>query len=120
MIARLKKERDEARTLLSEAERKIPLLSASEASAPVTNGKRCILENRFVDGFMIPGDRKKVVPYLSSPFFACRAAVEDYDVGPDGKRIRPGITNDIIEELSSCNTLLSAQRKKRQVTFFFL
>ncbi|CAA7390575.1 unnamed protein product [Spirodela intermedia] len=82
VIARLKKERDEARTLLSEAERKIPLLSASEPSAAVTNGKR---------------------------------SVEDYDVGPDGKRIRPGITNDIIEELSSCNTLLSAQRKKRQV-----
>ncbi|MQM02086.1 hypothetical protein Taro_034852 [Colocasia esculenta] len=82
VIARLKKERDEARSLLAEAERKIPLLSASEASAPVTNGKR---------------------------------AAEDYEVGSDGKRIRPGITNDVIEELSNCNTMLSAQRKKRQV-----
>uniref|UniRef100_A0A1D1XIR0 Pre-mRNA-processing factor 19 n=1 Tax=Anthurium amnicola TaxID=1678845 RepID=A0A1D1XIR0_9ARAE len=82
VIARLKKERDEARALLAEAERKIPLLSASDQGAPVTNGKR---------------------------------AIEDFDVGPDGKRIRPGITNDIIEELSNCNTILSAQRKKRQI-----
>lgn len=81
VIARLKKERDEARMLLAQAERQIPMpTSASNANAAVSNGKR---------------------------------AAED-DLGPDGKRIRPGVTSAMIEELTECNTLLSQERKKRQ------
>ncbi|WOL09945.1 pre-mRNA-processing factor 19 [Canna indica] len=83
VIARLKKERDDARTLLAQAERQIPALAAEAANATtvVSNGKR---------------------------------AAED-DLGPDGKRIRPGITPTIITELTECNALLSGQRKKRQI-----
>ncbi|CAL9124852.1 unnamed protein product [Musa textilis] len=83
VIARLKKERDEARVLLAQAERQIPLLTASAANATtvVSNGKR---------------------------------AAED-ELGPDGKRIRPGINPAIIAELTECNALLSGQRKKRQI-----
>ncbi|RLN41133.1 hypothetical protein C2845_PM01G40620 [Panicum miliaceum] len=82
VIARLKKERDEARTLLAQAERQIPASVAGAApAAVVSNGKR---------------------------------AMED-EIGPDGKKIRPGINPVMIEELTECNTMLSAQRKKRQV-----
>nr|CAB3504685.1 unnamed protein product [Digitaria exilis] len=82
VIARLKKERDEARTLLAQAERQIPASVAVAAPvAVVSNGKR---------------------------------AMED-EIGPDGKKIRPGINPVMIEELTECNTMLSAQRKKRQV-----
>ncbi|KAM0949366.1 putative transcription factor WD40-like family [Dioscorea sansibarensis] len=82
VIARLKKERDEARMLLSQAERQIPLSTASAANNVVSNGKR---------------------------------AVEDGELGPDGKKIRPGINPVMINELTECNSLLSAQRKKRQI-----
>lgn len=34
--------------------------------------------------------------------------------GP-GKKLRQGITSDIIKELTDCNARLSGQRKKRQV-----
>ncbi|KAJ8511876.1 hypothetical protein OPV22_002310 [Ensete ventricosum] len=83
VIASLKKERDEARVLLAQAERQIPLLTASAANATtvISNGKR---------------------------------AAED-ELGPDGKRIRPGINPVIIAELAECNALLSGQRKKRQI-----
>ncbi|XP_010276202.1 PREDICTED: pre-mRNA-processing factor 19-like [Nelumbo nucifera] len=84
VIARLKKERDEARSLLAQAERQIPM-SASAAAAnasALSNGKR---------------------------------AAEDEDLGPSGKRIRPGISADIITELTECNSMLSQQRKKRQI-----
>jgi hypothetical protein len=37
------------------------------------------------------------------------------EIGPDGKKIRPGINPLMIDELTECNTMLSAQRKKRQV-----
>jgi pre-mRNA-processing factor 19 len=37
------------------------------------------------------------------------------EIGPDGKKIRPGINPVMIDELTECNTMLSAQRKKRQV-----
>lgn len=43
------------------------------------------------------------------------AAIEDGEMGPDGKRIRPGISSSIISELTDCNAVLSQQRKKRQV-----
>ncbi|PWZ13819.1 Pre-mRNA-processing factor 19 [Zea mays] len=82
VIARLKKERDEARALLAQAERQIPASVAGAApAAVVSNGKR---------------------------------AMED-EIGPDGKKIRPGINPVMIDELTECNTMLSAQRKKRQV-----
>lgn len=42
-------------------------------------------------------------------------AIEDGEMGPDGKRVRPGISNSIISELTDCNAVLSQQRKKRQV-----
>uniref|UniRef100_A0A452YCW4 Pre-mRNA-processing factor 19 n=1 Tax=Aegilops tauschii subsp. strangulata TaxID=200361 RepID=A0A452YCW4_AEGTS len=43
-----------------------------------------------------------------------KRAMED-EIGPDGKKIRPGINPVMIDELTECNTMLSAQRKKRQV-----
>jgi|UniRef100_A0ACD5TUC9 pre-mRNA-processing factor 19 len=81
VIARLKKERDESRTLLAQAERQIPISAAGPAPVAITNGKR---------------------------------ALED-EVGPDGKKMRPGINPVMIDELTECNSMLSAQRKKRQV-----
>lgn len=85
VIARLKKERDEARGLLAQAERQIPISSSVAAVANasvVSNGKR---------------------------------GAEDEDLGPGGKRIRPGISANIIAELTDCNAMLSGQRKKRQI-----
>ncbi|CAH9095177.1 unnamed protein product [Cuscuta epithymum] len=84
VIARLKKERDEARSLLALAERQIPNTSATDTatgSSTLSNGKR---------------------------------AAEDMEIDPGGKRICPGISSAIIDELSECNTTLSQQRKKRQ------
>ncbi|KAG9141569.1 hypothetical protein Leryth_022243 [Lithospermum erythrorhizon] len=84
VIARLKKERDEARALLAQADRQIPTSAATEATvtaAALINGKR---------------------------------AAEDEDIG-SGKRIRPGISTNIITELTDCNAVLSQQRKKRQI-----
>eukprot|EP00262_Sarcandra_glabra_P017571 TRINITY_DN6052_c2_g1_i1.p1 TRINITY_DN6052_c2_g1~~TRINITY_DN6052_c2_g1_i1.p1 ORF type:complete len:522 (-),score=80.40 TRINITY_DN6052_c2_g1_i1:264-1829(-) len=83
VIARLKRERDEARTLLSQAERQIPMSASTAATANasvVSNGRR-----------------------------------EDEDLGPGGKRIRPGVSAEIIAELTDCNAMLSLQRKKRQI-----
>ncbi|XP_041001982.1 pre-mRNA-processing factor 19-like [Juglans microcarpa x Juglans regia] len=85
VIARLKKERDEARSLLAQADRQIPMSASAvvTANAPVmSNGKR---------------------------------AAEDVEFGPGGKRIRPGISASIIAELTDCNAALSQQRKKRQI-----
>ena len=42
------------------------------------------------------------------------------EIGPDGKKVRPGINLVMIEELTECNTMLSAQRKKRQVYIVLL
>ncbi|WCJ24116.1 Pre-mRNA-processing factor 19 [Euphorbia peplus] len=85
VIARLKKERDEARSLLAQAERQLPTLPTTDATATaaaLTNGKR---------------------------------AAEDGDMGPPGKRVRPGISTAIITELTDCNAALSQQRRKRQI-----
>lgn len=38
-------------------------------------------------------------------------------MGPGGKKIRPGISGDVIKELQDCNAALSLQRKRRQVIF---
>ncbi|KAA3485357.1 pre-mRNA-processing factor 19-like [Gossypium australe] len=80
VIARLKKERDEARSLLAQAERQAPL--PSSAVTAVSNGKR---------------------------------ASEEEDMGPGAKRMRPGVSDSIIAELTECNAALSQQRKKRQI-----
>ncbi|XAR48930.1 hypothetical protein NMG60_11031921 [Bertholletia excelsa] len=85
VIARLKKERDEARSLLAEAERQMPMSAPAAATvnaSALTNGKR---------------------------------GPADEDIGPGGKRIRPGISASIIAELTDCNAALSQQRKKRQI-----
>ncbi|PWA93664.1 MOS4-associated complex 3A [Artemisia annua] len=84
VIARLKKELDEARTMLAHLERQAPMpaSTAVAASSALTNGKR---------------------------------AAEDDELGPDGKKIRQGISSAIITELTDCNAALSQQRKKRQV-----
>ncbi|XP_022849572.1 pre-mRNA-processing factor 19-like [Olea europaea var. sylvestris] len=85
VIARLKKERDEAVALLAQAERQIPISVAAPnavITAALSNGKR---------------------------------AAEEDEIGPDGKRIRPGISSNIISELSDCNAALSQLRKKRQI-----
>eukprot|EP00252_Welwitschia_mirabilis_P014162 TRINITY_DN31204_c0_g1_i1.p1 TRINITY_DN31204_c0_g1~~TRINITY_DN31204_c0_g1_i1.p1 ORF type:complete len:523 (-),score=113.97 TRINITY_DN31204_c0_g1_i1:369-1937(-) len=86
VIARLKKERDEARALLAEADRHVPMIQANLAAnnvPAVSNGKR---------------------------------ASEEDDQLPPSKKIRQGITAEIIKELTDCNTLLSSQRKKRQIS----
>ncbi|XP_047337261.1 pre-mRNA-processing factor 19 homolog 1-like [Impatiens glandulifera] len=86
VIARLKKERDEAREFLVQADRTMPMPASAEATvnAPgLTNGKRA------------PGDE---------------------DLGPAGKKIRAGISTSIIGELTDCNSALSQQRKKRQIS----
>lgn len=36
-------------------------------------------------------------------------------MGPDGKRIRPGIDSATVDELAEYNKMLSAQRKQREV-----
>ncbi|KAL5702424.1 RING-type E3 ubiquitin transferase [Ranunculus cassubicifolius] len=85
VIARLKKERDDARGLLSLAERQIPMTASAAATANdrmLSNGKR---------------------------------AAEDDDLGPAGKKLRPGISADTLAELAECNSNLSQQRKRRQI-----
>ncbi|XP_076959781.1 pre-mRNA-processing factor 19-like isoform X1 [Bidens hawaiensis] len=85
VIARLKKELDEARTLLAHLERQAPMPASTEVTAnasALSNGKR---------------------------------AADDDELGPDGKKIRQGISARIITELADCNAALSQQRKKRQI-----
>ncbi|XP_038720575.1 pre-mRNA-processing factor 19 homolog 1-like [Tripterygium wilfordii] len=85
VIARLKKERDEAGSLLAQAERQIPMSTSTavsaNASTGVSNGRR---------------------------------AAEDEELGPGAKKARPGISANIIADLTECNAALSQQRKKRQ------
>ncbi|KAH0930242.1 hypothetical protein HID58_015969 [Brassica napus] len=83
VIARLKKERDEARQLLAEVERHIPAApEAVTANAALSNGKR---------------------------------AAGDEEMAPDAKKLCPGISAEIITELTDCNAALSQKRKKRQI-----
>ena len=44
-------------------------------------------------------------------------AAEDEDMDPGAKRMRSGISDSVIVELTECNAALSQQRKKRQVLF---
>eukprot|EP01018_Ginkgo_biloba_P003555 Gb_29381 [translate_table: standard] len=82
VIARLKKERDEARAMLAQAERQIPL--PTSPGPDVRSGKR--------------------------------ARTDNDDLAEPSKRPRPAITPEIIEELADCNSRLSSQRKKRQIS----
>ncbi|GAU25299.1 hypothetical protein TSUD_18120 [Trifolium subterraneum] len=85
VIARLKKERDEARSILAQAERQFPISTTNDATAnaPVhSNGKR---------------------------------AADDEELAPNAKKLHPGISSSIISELTECNAALSQQRKKRQI-----
>ncbi|XP_055813209.1 pre-mRNA-processing factor 19 homolog 2-like isoform X1 [Solanum dulcamara] len=61
VIARLKKERDEARTLLGQAERQVPMAATTSAAngAAISNGKRAVEEEE-----MGPGS-KKICPGIS-------------------------------------------------------
>lgn len=86
VIARLKKERDEAYAMLAQAERQLPALSTPVPSAPaLSNGKRGAQE-------------------------------DEQEPAALAKRARPGITPEIIKELTDCNTRLSGLRKKRQIS----
>ncbi|RRT83330.1 hypothetical protein B296_00017938 [Ensete ventricosum] len=58
---------------------------------------------------------RRLLSAMGKEDFIMLAAAED-ELGPDGKKIRPGINPAIIAELTECNALLSGQRKKRQVT----
>ncbi|KAK4765886.1 hypothetical protein SAY87_007528 [Trapa incisa] len=85
VIARLKKERDEALSLLAQADRQMPIPSSTALTvnaSVLTNGKR---------------------------------GAEDENLGHTGKKLRPGISERLVEELTECNASLSQQRKKRQI-----
>lgn len=116
VIARLKKERDEARGLLAQAERQIPMTASAAATANasmLSNGKRgSDLEFSQYWFYIISMHLTCFLPRDS-----IRAAAEDDDLGPDGKKFRPGISADTIKELADCNAHLSQQRKRRQVLF---
>ncbi|CAI9264076.1 unnamed protein product [Lactuca saligna] len=88
VIARLKKELDEARTMLSSLERQAPMPATTTVSSnayAISNGKR--------------------------------AATEDDEFGPNGKKFCPGISSSIVTELTDCKASLSQQKKKRQVSW---
>lgn len=113
MIARLKKERDEARSLLAQADRQIPMSALMAANAPaLSNGKRGSLFMCFLVEFHFFNINLPIAHW--NPVNVIIAA-EDEEFGPGGKRIRPGISASIIGELTDCNAALSQQRKKRQV-----
>lgn len=48
-------------------------------------------------------------------FLLFQIAVEDGEQGPDVKKMRLGISVEVIAELTDCNAALSQLRKKRQV-----
>lgn len=52
---------------------------------------------------------------LLCPFCCIIAASEEGELGPDAKKLCPGISAEIITELADCNAALSQKRKKRQV-----
>lgn len=85
VIAIITKERDEARSILAQAEQQFPISTpnAVTANAPVhSNGKR---------------------------------AADDEELAPSAKKLHPGISSSIITELPNCNAALSQQREKRQI-----
>lgn len=50
---------------------------------------------------------------LLSSFPHVAAAADE--LGPGGRKVHPGISSSILDELHECNVALSQQRKKRQV-----
>ncbi|XP_072963457.1 pre-mRNA-processing factor 19 isoform X2 [Typha angustifolia] len=73
VIARLKKERDEARMLLAQAERQIPLPTASAANVnTVANGKRAAEDEFGPDGKKI---RPGINPVMIAELTECNAAL---------------------------------------------
>lgn len=85
VIARLKKERDEARSLLALAERQIPMSAPSTVAANASvhsNGK----------------------------------PAADDQLGPGVRNVRPGISPNILDDMTECNSVLSQQRKRRQIS----
>ncbi|KAF2285546.1 hypothetical protein GH714_005414 [Hevea brasiliensis] len=83
VIARLKKERDEARLLLAQAERQMPMLATAAATAnasALSNGKR---------------------------------AAEDGDLGPPGKRAHAGISDIITKLTDCNAALSQQRKKRQ-------
>ncbi|KAI4373877.1 hypothetical protein MLD38_011941 [Melastoma candidum] len=80
VIARLKRERDEARSMLAQSERPIPMsTSTSVPMEAVSNG-----------------------------------VVENNDIGHEPQSC-PGISEEIVAEITECNLSLSNQRKQRRI-----
>uniref|UniRef100_A0A0E0KXQ0 Uncharacterized protein n=1 Tax=Oryza punctata TaxID=4537 RepID=A0A0E0KXQ0_ORYPU len=46
-----------------------------------------------------------------------REAASNHEIGPDGKKINPGIDPVMVNELTECDNMLSAQCKEKQVRF---
>lgn len=121
MIARLKKERDEARSLLAQAERQIPMSASATTvnASALSNGKRGLSHFQPVLLFNVANLHCIFCWFLMVVglyiFILVTTAAEEEELGPDGKRARPGISASIIAELTDCNAALSQQRKRRQV-----
>lgn len=90
VIARVKKERDQARAYLEELDRHVALPQAAADAAPAPAGAA------------VPNGRQV-------------EEKEDADAERAAKRAKAGITPDIIAELSECNKELSTQRKQRKI-----
>ncbi|KAG4983218.1 hypothetical protein JHK87_027967 [Glycine soja] len=134
VIARLKKERDEARSVLAQAERQFPASApnAITANDPVlSNGKRgfhgtkrgrqlftltqysCLHNTAFyIQAYSYNTQYFNTFAY---PINVIDETAEDEDLAPGAKKIHPGISSSIISELTDCNASLSQQRKKRQI-----
>lgn len=97
VIARLIRERDDARTLLAQMEQRVAALPPP-ASADVAQGREAAAANgkRVSEGVEEEPEDKQ------------RAAKRS--------KAGQGITEDIIADMTQCNLQLSAQRKKRQVS----
>ncbi|CAM6129516.1 unnamed protein product [Calypogeia fissa] len=91
VIARLKIERDEARQTLVQAERHVPATGATPDAVSASSPPVVATNGKR-------GPEAEVEPAVP------------------GKKARQGITTEIIAELTDCNTRLSGQRKKRQIS----
>lgn len=117
VIARLKKERDEARSLVAQAERHVPM----PASVPISVNASAVSNGRagsYIYIVLFIQCSWKVglsLAYQSLDFLNSTPAAVDGAV-PGGNNVRPGISASVFEELTECNAALSQQRKKRQVS----
>lgn len=112
---------------MAQAERQIPMSMSTaipENGSALSNGKRgtshVYIYNQLFSSFLFHCFSFVLFKYTYNisflNFYSCKAA-EDDELGPDGKRLRPGISSEIIEELTDCNAALSQQRKRRQVLY---